>query len=230
MLVNSPVKPPVKPHARSAARVTPTRPPGLSGTPIMAALATIFNFLALNVVLPIASLPVITLPVAVNAATVALHRWRDEGEDAVVAEFIGALRSRPPLRTTVLVGVPLAAAAVGVAEVHHFIRSGSVTDRFYLGLGCGALLITLMALGYVFLLTAGEPDWSPADLWTACAGLAIRNSLITGPLFLIEIAGATALALIDPALLLLGVPLLLLQLMRLTAQFGLRRVAPERPR
>jgi hypothetical protein len=194
----------------------------------MAALAAVFNFLALNLVLLIASLPIITLPAAVNAATVALHRWRDEGEDRVVAEFVGTLRSRPPLRTTVLVGVPLAAAAVGVAEVHHFIRGGSLTDRAYLGLGFGALLITLMAMGYVFTLTAREPGWSPADLWTVCAGLAIRNALVTGPLFLIEIAGATAITLIDPALLLLGVPLLLLQLMRLTARFGLRRVEPKR--
>ena len=222
-----PVNSPSKPLTRPATRVSPARLPGLSGTPIMAALAAVFNFLALNLVLLIASLPVITLPMAVNAATVALHRWRDEGEDSVVAEFVGALRSRPPLRTTVLTGVPLAAAAVGVAEVHHFIRGGSLTDRVYLGLGFGALLITLMALGYVFLLTAREPGWSPADLWTVCAGLAIRNALVTGPLFLIEIAGATAITLIDPALLLLGVPLLLLQLMKLTAQFGLRRAGPK---
>jgi len=217
----------VNPQARPATRVSPARLPGLSGTPIMAALAASFNFLALNLVLLIASLPIITLPVSMNAATVALHRWRDEGEDSVVAEFLAALRSRPPLRTTVLVGVPLAAAAVGVAEVHHFIRGGSVTDRVYLGLGFGALLITLIAMGYVFLLTAREPEWSPADLWTVCTGLAIRNSLVTGPLFLVEIAGATALTLIDPALLLLGVPLLLLQLMKLTAQFGLRRAGPK---
>jgi len=222
-----PVNSASKPLTRPATRVSPACLPGLSGTPIMAALAAIFNFLALNLVLLIASLPVITLPMAVNAATVALHRWRDEGQDSVVAEFVGALRSRPPLRTTVLTGVPLVAAAVGVAEVHHFIRGGSLTDRVYLGLGFGALLITLMALGYVFLLTAREPGWSPADLWTVCAGLAIRNALVTGPLFLIEIAGATAITLIDPALLLLGVPLLLLQLMKLTAQFGLRRAGPK---
>jgi hypothetical protein len=220
-----PVNAPNRPAAGAVGRSDLS---GIFGTRLMAALATMFNFLALNVVLLIASLPVITLPVAVNAATVALHRWRDEGEDSVVAEFIGALRSRPPLRTTVAVGVPLAAAAVGVAEVHHFIRGASLTDRVYLGLGLGALLITLTAIGYVFLLAAREPAWPPADLWTLCAGLAIRNLLVTGPLFLIEIAGAAALTFIDPVLLLLGVPLLALQLMRLTAQFGLRRAAPKR--
>ena len=86
-----------------------------------------------------------------------------------------------------------------------------------------------MAMGYVFLLAAREPGWSPAELWSLCAGLAIRNLLVTGPLFLIEIAGAAAVTLIDPALLLLGFPLLALQLMRLTAQFGLRRAAPKQP-
>jgi hypothetical protein len=213
---------------------------GMSGSRIMAALATMFNFLALNLVLLIASLPVVTAPAAVNAAMVALDRWRGEGEDRVVREFVIALRSTPPLRTTLLTGVPLAAVGIGLAEVHHFIRGGSLMDRAYLGLGLGALLITLMAIGYVFLLAAHEPARPPAELWSLCAGLAIRNLLITGPLFLIEIAGVTAITVIDPALLLLGAPLLLLQFMKLTAQFGLRRLGlgrvglgraePKRPR
>jgi hypothetical protein len=204
--------------------------PGLLGTRLMAALATMLNVLALNLALLIASLPLITLPVAVNAAMVALDRWRLEGEDSVVREFIIALRSGSPRRITIGTGVPLAAAAIGVAEVHHFVQGGAMTDRVLLGLGIGALLITLTAIGYVVLLTARGPALSPAELWSLCAGLAIRNLLTTGPLFLIEIAGATAVTLIDPALLLLGVPLLVLQLMRLTAQFGLRRAAPKQPR
>ena len=80
---------------------------------VMAALASLFNFLALNLVLLIASLPVITLPLAVNAASVALDRWRADGEDRVVREFWVALRSRPPLRTTVALGVPFAAIGAG---------------------------------------------------------------------------------------------------------------------
>ena len=51
---------------------------------------------------------------------------------------------------------------------------------------------------------------------------------VTGPLFLAEIAVVTAATLIDPELLLLGLPLLLLALMRLTAQFGLRRAEQKR--
>ncbi len=196
--------------------------------PIMAALATLFNFLVLNLALLIASLPIVTLPAAVSAATVALDRWRGDGEDRVIREFIGALRSRPFLLTTAAAGVPLAAVAVGVAEVHHFARGASLPDRAGLGFVAAALLITLTALGYVFLLAAREPAAPAAGLWSLSARLAIRNLFVTGPLFLAEIAVVTAVTLIDPALLLLGLPLLLLQFMRLTAQFGLRRAAQKR--
>ena len=85
----------------------------------------------------------------------------------MVREFGIALRSRAPLRTTLLVGVPLAAVLLGVAEVHHFIRSTSVADRAYLGLGLGALLITLMAVGYVFLLAARGPSEPATEFWPA---------------------------------------------------------------
>jgi hypothetical protein len=198
------------------------------GTRIMAALATLFNVLALNLALLIASLPIVTLPAAVNAATVALDRWRDEGEDSVVAEFIGALRSRPFPRTTAVLGVPLAAVAVGVGEVHHFARGVGLPDRAGLGFVAAALLITATALGYVFLLSARDPGITAADLWTLSARLAIRNLLVTGPLFLAEIGLVAVPAVVDPALLLLGLPLLLLQLMRVTAQFGLRRSERQR--
>jgi hypothetical protein len=198
------------------------------GSRIMAALATGFNVLALNLALLIAALPIVTLPAAINAATVALDRWRDEGEDSVIREFISALRSRPFPRTTAVAGVPLAAVAVGVAEAHHFARGAGLPDRVGLGFVAVALLITLTALGYVFLLAARDPAARAADLWSLSARLAIRNLFVTGPLFLAEIAVVTIPAVIDPALLLLGLPLLLLHLMRLTAQFGLRRAERKR--
>jgi hypothetical protein len=193
---------------------------------IMAALGSAFNFLVLNLALLIASLPVVTLPIAVNAASIALDRWRGEGEDRVIREFCAALRSRPPLRTTALLGVPLAATAVGVAEVRYFLQGGTLVARVGLGLGLAALLITLTALGYLFVLAARHPSVPGTELWSLCARLAVRNLFVTGPLFLIEIAGATALTLIDPPLLLLGVPIVLLDLLRRTARFGLRRAEP----
>jgi len=193
---------------------------------VMAALATLFNFLALNLVLLIAALPVITLPVAVNAASVALDRWRADGEERVLREFWTALRSRPPLRTTVALGVPLAAVGLGLAELHYFSRfsrGGAVTAHAGFGLGLAALLITLTALGYLFVLEARYPRLAPAELWSLCARLAVRNILVTGPLFLAELLGAGLLTLIDAPLLLLGLPVALLGLMRLTALLGLRR-------
>jgi len=214
------------PNGSIAGQASPIR--GVFGDRIMAALATGFNVLALNLALLIAALPIVTLPAAINAATVALDRWRDEGEDSVIREFISALRSRPFPRTTAVAGVPLAAVAVGVAEAHHFARGAGLPDRVGLGFVAVALLITLTALGYVFLLAARDPAARAADLWSLSARLAIRNLFVTGPLFLAEIAVVTIPAVIDPALLLLGLPLLLLQLMRVTAQFGLRRAERKR--
>jgi hypothetical protein len=207
--------------------------PGLAGTPVMAALGSAFNVLALNLVLLVVSLPVVTLPMAIHAATTALDRWRGEGEERVVREFLITLRSSPPGRTTAAVGVPLAAIGVGVAEARYFLgrhylhgydlHGGALVSRAGLGLGLAALLITLTALGYVFLLAARHPALPAAEVWSLSARLAVRNLLVTGPLFLTEIAAAGAVMLIDPPLLILGVPVLLLQLMRLTARLGLRR-------
>src|SRR5271155_2966790 len=92
---------------------------GLLGTRIMAALAALFNFLALNLVLLIFSLPVITLPAAVSAATLALDRWRRDGEDRVVREFLIGFRTQWATQT-MLVGVPLAAAVLGLIEIRDF--------------------------------------------------------------------------------------------------------------
>lgn len=223
---------------------------GILGTRIMAALAALFNFLALNLALLVFSLPVITAPAAVSAATRALERWRRDGEDQVVREFLIGFRAQWA-RQTVLVGVPLAAAVLGVIEVRRFAVSGGADERIALGFGTVALLVTLSALGYVFLLvarsvegpeglvgstgpaesvglggtagTAGTGGSTAAEFWTLCVGLAVRNLFVTGPLFLVVVGGAAVLAWIDPPLLLLGLPLLALQLMRVTASFGLRR-------
>jgi hypothetical protein len=195
------------------------------GTRIMAALATFFNVLALNLALLIASLPVITAPAALSAASVAMDRWRRDGEDRVVREFVLTLRSRNPFGVTLTTGVPLAAVALGVAEIHHFAAGASLPSRVGLGLGIGALLVTLAALGYVFQLAGDHPALPPVEAWSLSARLAIRNLAVTGPLSLIPIAAGTVLAAADPGLLLLGLPLVLLYLLKLTARLGLRRSA-----
>ena len=191
---------------------------------VVAGLRACFNVLVLNLVLLIACLPVVTIPMALQAATVALERWRVSGEDRVVREFLAALRSRPPLRTTVTVGAPLAVAAVAVEEVHFFTRGGSLGDWVSLGFGVAALLVALTSIGFVLVLGARQrPLAAPSELWNLSVCLAVRNLLTTGPLFVAEFAATAVLLLLNPALALIGVPILFLQCLRLTARLGVRR-------
>jgi hypothetical protein len=191
---------------------------GIFGTPVMAGLSTVFNVLALNLITSLASLPVITAPVAVVSASAALDQWRRDGEDRVVRQFLIEFRARWSARTVLGAGVPMAAAVLGVAETVHFARSASAG----LVLGGGALFITLAALGYVFQLAADEPGMSPVELWSLSARLAVRNLLVAGPLSAIPIAGLTILATRDPFVLLLGLPVFLLHALKLIARPGLR--------
>jgi hypothetical protein len=199
---------------------------GIWSTRLMAGLTTTFNVLALNLVLLLVSLPVITAPAAIEAASVALDRWRRDGEDRVVREFLIALRAGSPVRVTVVLGVPLAVIGLGLAEALHFARASAPTDRVSLGICLAALLIALTATGYVIeLASARSPveTGSAVDTWSLAVRLAVRNLAVTGPLFLAEVAATTALTMIDPGLLLLGLPVVLLYLTKRTARLGLRR-------
>ena len=190
---------------------------------VMAALGSVFNFLALNLAVLIVSLPVVTVPLAFVAVTIALDRWRTDGEDRVVREFFAALRSLPPLTTTVLAGAPLVVAGIGAEEVHYFAHGGEPVDWVCLGFGSAAVFLAVTAVGYVLLLATRHPTVPATEIWALSVRLAVRNVLTTGPLFVVEVIGAALLALLDPPLLMIGLPLALLCLMRLTARFGLHR-------
>lgn len=196
---------------------------GIFGTRILAGLSALFNALALNLAMTVASLPLITAPVAVSSASATLDRWRRDGEDRVIRQFINEFRDRWSLRSILAAGVPLAAVALGLAEIRHFAPQASVAGRTGLCLGALALLITLAALGYVLQLTADRPGLPPVDLWSVSARLAVRNLLVAGPLSAIPIAGVAFLAARDPGVLLLGLPLFLLHALKLIARPGLRR-------
>lgn len=196
---------------------------GPSGRGIVAGLTTIFDVLVLNLVLLVGTAGIVTLPVTVSATVTALERWRVDGEDRVLREFVAALRSRPLLRGTVAVGVPLLTVVIAGEEVHFFAGRAGLAAHACLGLGVASLVISLASLGYVFVLTARHPSAKPVDLWALCARLALRNVFTTGPLFLVEVGVASFLVLFDTPLVLVGVPVLLLQAMRLTAQLGIRR-------
>jgi hypothetical protein len=194
----------------------------------MAVLSAIFNCLALNLALVVACLPIVTVPAAFQAGIFALDRWRNDGEDRVVREFIAALRSRPFLQMTQSAGVPFATAAVALEEVHFFSRGGSAVNWLCLGLGADALLLSLASLGYVLVLGARRADLAPTDLWYLSVSLAVRNLLRGSPLLVAEFVAVAVLLLADPALTLIGLPLALLALIRLTADPGLRRAERAR--
>jgi hypothetical protein len=78
-------------------------------------------------------------------------------------------------------------------------------------------------LGYVLVLGARRPDLAPTDLWYLSVSLAVRNLLWASPLLVAEFVAAAVLLLADPALALIGLPLALLGLVRLTADPGIRR-------
>lgn len=203
-------------------------PPAAARKRIVAALRAVFNFLVLNLVFVMACLPVVTVPLACQAAMISLERWRAAGEDRVVREFIAALRSRPPLRTTLSAGMPFVVAAIAVEEVHFFFRGGTAGDWVSLGFGVAALLGALASIGYVLLLGARHPLLAPTDLWYLSVQLAVRNVLLTGPLFVGEFAVAALLLLLNPALALIGVPLGWLCLLRATAGLGVRHSGFDR--
>jgi hypothetical protein len=195
---------------------------------IVAALRTLFDFLALNLALLVACLPVVTIPLALEAATVAVDRWRVGGEDRVVREFLAVLRSRPLLGSTLRTGVPILATALGIEEVHFFSRGGSPAAWVCLGLGSAALLVLLASLGYVLLLGARNPLLAPNRLWTLSLGLGVRHLAVTGPLFVLELVVGGLAVELDPPLALLGLPLAVLCLLRVTARLGLNRCRLDR--
>jgi hypothetical protein len=195
----------------------------------MAALTALFNALALNLVMIVASVPVITAPVAVSAASAALDRWARDGEDRVVRQFIVEFRARWSARVMLGVGGPLGAVVLGGAEIRHFAHETTLTGRAGLCLAGGAVLITVAALGYVFQLSADGPGTTPVDLWSLAARLALRNLPVAGLLSAAPAAGLTLLAARNPAVLLLGLPLFLLHALKLLARPGLRRAAAAGP-
>jgi hypothetical protein len=63
------------------------------------------------------------------------------------------------------------------------------------------------------------------QLWSQAARLAVRNLLVAGPLSAAPIAGLVVLAVRDPFVLLLGLPVFLLHALKLIARTGLRHPA-----
>jgi hypothetical protein len=211
----------VKPPRESVAA------PPLPRTSVTAALNLVFNFMALTAVVLLGCLPLVTAPMALQAGMVALDRWCGDGEDRVVKQFLTVLRSRAFARTTLAVGVPMVAAVVAVAEIEFFAARGAVGGALCLGLGVAGLMLALAGLGYVLLLGVRRPDLSASDLWYLSVALTARNLLGASPLLVAELLGSAVLLVRDPALTVIGLPLALLALVRVTADRGVCRVLEQ---
>jgi hypothetical protein len=191
---------------------------------VTAVLSAIFNVMALNGVLVIACLPIVTVPAALRAAMVALERWRGEGEDRVVRQFILALRARGFWRRTLTVGVPLIAAALAAEELIYFSRAANAGNAVGIGLGFAGLLLALSGAGYVLVLGARQPDLSPTDTWFVAVSLVARNPLVASPLLAGELVAGLLVLTRDPSLAVVGIPVGLLALVRHTALAPVERV------
>jgi len=184
-------------------------------------LGSLFNFLLLNLLLLLSAVPIITLPLGIVATIRTIDALRGGGNDRIISLFIANIRPPSALHSTAAAGAPLLATGLALLEVDYFATSETIVGHICLGLGIAALVITVCGLGYVFLFTARAPELSSVEIWSRSARLSLRNLLLTGPLFFVEIGSIAFLSFIDPALCLIGLPLLLLYLLRRTALFGL---------
>lgn len=188
---------------------------------VMQALETIFNFFALNVALLIVCLPVVTAPVGLRAATVALQRWRDDRYVHPIGAFFRALRSRPVLLPWITVAGPLLAGTVAFMELRYFAGLSGAMDAMCLGLSVAGLLLALAALGYVLALVVTQPQLRPTETWRLAVVYVARNVVTYSALLVIETGACALLVIADPSLAVIGVPLLAVWMMRATAMRGI---------
>lgn len=210
--------------ARTRVAIATDRPaPG-----VYQALTRLWNLAALNVLWLIACVPVVTIPLATGAAFGAIDRWSRCGDDRVARSFLEILRNLA-VRLTIGAGVPFGVAAVGGIEVAYFAHRSGVINQACFGFGLGFATASALSLGYVLLLLVGQPALPIGEVWKAAGRLAIGNLALTGPLFAAEFIGAAIIAFIEPALVVLVVPVVLLFLLHKTARFGfLRATTRER--
>ena len=203
------------------------RPPFSVG--VMATLNTLFNLFALNVVVVLAALPVVTLPVALQSAAVAIDRWRTGGEDRMVKEFLRTLRAEPKCRPTVIVGLPLAAVVLAIVEIRFSAHAGGASGAICAGLGVAGLVLTLAGLGYLLMLGVRYPGLTPTNAWYAGLVLVMTNLFGASALLTVEFLVIGLLELRDPSLTVIGLPLVLLALVRVSAERGMRHTEQRVP-
>jgi hypothetical protein len=189
---------------------------------IVNGLATIFNVVALTLVVVVLALTVIGLPLGFSAASSAIYDWRKGGESRVMRTLWYSLLDRP-LRRTTAVGPALLAAAAGATEVIYFLHYAGPIAALCLVVGVVTFAAGVSFAGYLLLLVTVAPDAGWVELWRAAGGIVARTSVLAGPVFLLEAAGAAVIGFADPALLVVAVPVVLLWCWQRTAIWGARR-------
>jgi hypothetical protein len=185
---------------------------------VSAALAAVFNVLALNVVLVVVSLAVVTVPLAISAAFEAVYRWRTLDEDQVLRTFTLSLRRRPVAKS-LLVGPAMLVAILGGTESVYFMRySGFIAlVCVFIGITTAAIAVSVVAYLCLFLTTS---DVGYQELWRAAFIATGRTVVLTTPVFALSTCCAVVAGLAAPALAVVAVPVLLLWAWQRVATWG----------
>jgi hypothetical protein len=185
---------------------------------VSAALAAVFNVLALNVILVVASLAVVTIPLAISAAFEAVYRWRTLGEDQVLRNFVLSFRCRP-IAKSLTVGPAMLLAMLGATESIYFMRySGFIAlVCVFIGITTSAISVSVVAYLFLFLTTS---DAGYRKLWRAAFIATGRTVVLTTPVFALSTCCAVVAGLAAPALAVVAVPVLLLWAWQRVATWG----------
>jgi hypothetical protein len=189
---------------------------------VSAALAAVFNVVALNVILVVASLAVVTIPAGISAAFGAVYRWRTLGEDRVLRSFWFSFRCRPVTKS-LIIGPAILAAMLGGAEIIYFIRySGFIAlVCVFIGIVTSAISVSFVAYLCLFLTTSAA---GYRELWRAAFIATGRTVVLTTPLFALTTFCAVMAGLAAPALAVVAIPVLLLWAWQRVATLGAHRL------
>lgn len=194
---------------------------------VRAVLSGTFNVLALNFSIVLASLIVVTAPLAISAGIYAIYRWRYRGHSGVAGSFFTALVTRPWSKWAVM-GPAVAVCAVGGLEVAYFIAYFVQYPGFLpilsATIGFLTCVIGVSLMVHLALLMATSPDLRGRDLWRLAVAVGARTVWTTLPLLVVEGLLALLIALADPPLVVVVIPALLLWAWTTTAVWGARRV------
>jgi hypothetical protein len=192
-----------------------------TGAAVARVLSCVFNVFALNVLWVITSMAIVTIPLTTAAAFGAIDKWLSGADDRVVRNFFARLGECPVL-TWVTCGAPLGLVGVAAGEVAFFAARPAAVDRMCLGVAVASCLVAVSIGSYVLFLVSTRALIGKAA-WRAAAWMSVRNSVVTGPLFVVEVGAGVLGALMDPGLCVIVVPIAVMVVVYLTARFGLRR-------